>query len=194
MNRDTNTTLPDAPILPLIDVMLAEKIACVPVRAQGEIIGMVTVTDIVRTVPKSTRLTRLAQPAHVPKARLTDLEGRNRRGVSSTSLLDTHFRCVADVMTEGVVTVRPGAKVELGVSLMRQHTVRHLPVVSGDGNLLGLLSDRDVLNCLPPSQPQLRQWKAGRRRGRRKTRTTPEAEPCPRGDGPTLRSWSSLPI
>lgn len=51
---------------------------------------------------------------------------------------------VADYMTEGPITVRLQDDVSLAARRMREHGIRHLPVVLG-GQVVGMLSMRDLL-------------------------------------------------
>ena len=53
------------------------------------------------------------------------------------------------VMSSPVVTVRPEAPLAEALEIVRRHGFRHLPVVSAEGRLLGLLSDRYLLRSLP---------------------------------------------
>jgi acetoin utilization protein AcuB len=55
---------------------------------------------------------------------------------------------IRDVMSTPVVTIEPGTALVEAALLMRSKSIRHLPVVE-DGNLTGLLSDRDVQRCSP---------------------------------------------
>ena len=52
---------------------------------------------------------------------------------------------VADLMTPRPVTVSPGHRVGEVFELMTERRIRHLPVVDEDGNLCGIISQRDVL-------------------------------------------------
>lgn len=52
---------------------------------------------------------------------------------------------VRDLMTENVVAVRPGDTLATLRNLMTERDVRHMPVVNGDGELVGLVSERDLL-------------------------------------------------
>jgi CBS domain-containing membrane protein len=52
---------------------------------------------------------------------------------------------VADLMTSRVFAVRADETVAVLVDLMREHHVRHVPVVDDEGELLGLVSHRDLL-------------------------------------------------
>ena len=50
---------------------------------------------------------------------------------------------IARYMTSQPWTVQPGASLAAARDLMREHAVRHLPVVD-DGELVGIVSDRDL--------------------------------------------------
>jgi CBS domain-containing protein len=52
---------------------------------------------------------------------------------------------VRQVMTVDPVTVAPDASVEEVVRLMRQHELPGLPVVDGDGRLLGIVTESDLV-------------------------------------------------
>jgi len=52
---------------------------------------------------------------------------------------------VRDVMTSPAITVSVRATVKEGLRLLDQHHVTALPVVAGDGRLLGIVSEADLL-------------------------------------------------
>ena len=52
---------------------------------------------------------------------------------------------VRDLMTTELVTAAPGDSVARVRNLMYEHWVRHVPVVDGDGRLVGLVTYRDLL-------------------------------------------------
>ena len=52
---------------------------------------------------------------------------------------------VADIMTREPYTLGPDDSLTDARNLMAQHHVRHVPVVSSEGIILGLVSHRDVL-------------------------------------------------
>jgi CBS domain-containing membrane protein len=52
---------------------------------------------------------------------------------------------VRDLMTQNVVTVRSGDSIATAYELMLDHRFRHLVVVDGEGDLVGLLTHRDLL-------------------------------------------------
>jgi acetoin utilization protein AcuB len=51
---------------------------------------------------------------------------------------------VADIMTRGVITVRPGTGIRDAARLMREQRIGALPVVEGD-KVVGILTEADVL-------------------------------------------------
>ena len=63
-------------------------------------------------------------------------EGRERQ--------DSWGAKVADRMTLGPVTVHPGDGIKDALAKMKAGRFRHLPVVGEDGELIGMLSDRDI--------------------------------------------------
>lgn len=64
---------------------------------------------------------------------------------------------VADVMSRAVVTVMPGHSVRHAAQIMLDHKVSGVPVVDGDGGLVGILTEGDLLRRveygLTPSRP-----------------------------------------
>ncbi|MBQ01314.1 MAG: signal transduction protein, partial [Acidobacteria bacterium] len=52
---------------------------------------------------------------------------------------------VNDLMTHDPVAVQPGANLQTARDLMDQHGIRHLPVTDEDGVVVGLVSQRDLM-------------------------------------------------
>jgi CBS domain-containing protein len=50
----------------------------------------------------------------------------------------------ADIMTDKPITIDPSATVRDAVDMLQSMQVRHLPVVDAAGDLVGMLSDRDL--------------------------------------------------
>jgi predicted transcriptional regulator len=58
------------------------------------------------------------------------------------------YQCVADVMTRKTVTLSPHHGLADAVSLMADRYFRHIVVVDTGGQVLGVISDRDILRTL----------------------------------------------
>lgn len=52
---------------------------------------------------------------------------------------------VHEIMTKGVVTLPPTSNISDVAQLFSERRYRHVPIVSPDGQIVGLISDRDVL-------------------------------------------------
>lgn len=70
-----------------------------------------------------------------------------------------------DVMSANVYTVRPEDPVSKAVALICRHRISGVPVVDKGGDLVGLISERDVLQAMYPHTPALKS-----RRGHPRTR------------------------
>jgi len=59
-----------------------------------------------------------------------------------------HYRKVEQFMSTDLFTVRPDDLVDLAASIMDWERIRHIPVEDDHGNLVGLISHRDLLHML----------------------------------------------
>jgi CBS domain-containing protein len=58
--------------------------------------------------------------------------------------IDTEISHVRDYMTPTPIAVNPETTVEEAVAIMLEHSFRHLPVVTGERELKGVVSIRDL--------------------------------------------------
>src|SRR4030065_1098908 len=58
---------------------------------------------------------------------------------------------VARRMKKSIVTAAPSASLFEAQRMMREHTIPQLPVLSEDGTLLGIVSDRDIRAAVLPA-------------------------------------------
>lgn len=52
---------------------------------------------------------------------------------------------VAEIMTAQPYTLGPDDSLAKATALMREHHIRHIPILSNDGNIIGIVSHRDLL-------------------------------------------------
>ena len=69
-------------------------------------------------------------------------------GVARLKDLPTAPTCVGDIMTHNPVTMSPHDSFRESIGLMANRPFRHFPVVEPDGQLAGVISDRDLLRVL----------------------------------------------
>jgi CBS domain-containing protein len=63
-----------------------------------------------------------------------------------------------DVMVRDVVTVRPDTDVAGAIKLLAEHDVSALPVLDKDGNLIGMLSEADLIHRTEIGTEKHRPW------------------------------------
>jgi len=110
------TLSPDDTVVSAAVELVANRIGCLPVLEHGELVGILTETDLVRAFVAACRA-----------------------GV----LLGTIDPPVRSRMTRMPSTLSPDDTLTQALSLMRALNVRHLPVVRHD-RVVGILSDRDL--------------------------------------------------
>jgi CBS domain-containing protein len=110
---------PSATLADAAAVMASRTIGCLPVQEEGELVGIVTNTDL---------LSNLAQ-APVPAAGEGALSAR-------------------DLMSTKLYAVMPDGFLLDAVATMVLRGIRHLVVVDGLGRVVGMISDRDVRNAV----------------------------------------------
>jgi CBS domain-containing protein len=116
MQSPAVTVSPDEPVVTAITLMLSRRIGCLPVVGREGLVGMLTRTDLLRH----------------------DLQAAVERAASGLP------PAVGKVMKRAPAAVTPDTDLFDAVALMSQQGIRHLPVIDGDRQVVGMLSDRDV--------------------------------------------------
>ncbi len=62
---------------------------------------------------------------------------------------------VAEIMTREPYTLGPDDTLATARQLLAEHHIRHIPILSAEGNLIGIVSQRDVLAASGPRGDQL---------------------------------------
>ncbi len=52
---------------------------------------------------------------------------------------------IDELMTQSPLTMAPEDSLELAGKLMKEHRIRHIPIVDADNKVLGLVTQRDLL-------------------------------------------------
>lgn len=65
---------------------------------------------------------------------------------------------VRDRMTLNPITIKPDSSVTDALRLMNEKKIRRLPVLDGEGKLVGIVSDRDLLLASPSPATSLAVW------------------------------------
>jgi CBS domain-containing protein len=143
MERDAIAVHADDTVETLLRTLREHELPGVPVvDADGRVVGIVTESDLVlRDEEEDLRL-----PLHIDLfggqiflGRLKPFEERVKKAIAST---------VADMMTADPITVTPETDVHDAARTISERRHNRLPVVDGDGRLLGVVTRLDVLEAL----------------------------------------------
>lgn len=124
MIKDVVYTYPDDGVVKAFETLLKYKISCLPVVDEDKkLIGIITTTDI----------------------------GYNL--ILDKYTLDTK---VSDVMTKDVISITPDSTIMDAIKKMDEYgckgeIINQLPVVDEDNNLIGIVSDGDIIRALSKS-------------------------------------------
>jgi CBS domain-containing protein len=127
MASPAETISPDDPLTAASALMLSRRLGCLPVVADGQLVGIITANDL------------LAADVRAATPHLS---------------LDTP---ISSVMTPSPVVVHPHEPLLEAIALMAQRSVRHVPVTDAEGRLVGMVTDRDVRAAVGDPAEALRQ-------------------------------------
>ena len=152
VTRHPETVNPESALYPAIETMLHMKVDCIPVvSANNTIIGILTSTDVLRMFIMISRLAGFVKSPNKKKKRLIDLRTTRMRMTvfDPTTLLQSYFQTVGDIMTDDLLTLPSRASLDDAIELIQENRIRHIPIVNEVEELVGIVSDRDLLWHLP---------------------------------------------
>ena len=127
MTENPRTVRMDDTILDAIEVLQSMEVRHAPVvDEQGDLVGMLSDRDL--------------RPLAV------ELLGGGE--VSETAVL-RGARPISSIMSGGVISVEPDTELEEVIDLMLEHRIGAIPVVDGEGAVVGIVSYVDILRQWP---------------------------------------------
>ena len=133
MTKDVVTIDPQTSFKTCVRLMRMHGVGALPVVAEGRLVGIVTMTDLM-----------------LKEFRPTVRERYEHRDGGERSLT------AQGLMTEKVVTVGPDEPLVTAVRLMFEHRISRLPVVDMARGLLGVISRSDILRVFLRSDLSIR--------------------------------------
>lgn len=131
MSTDVVTVREGTPFKDVVRALSGRDVSAAPVvDAERRVLGVVSEADLL--------IKQGTQEVEFARSLASWWSGRRnlRRAVATTA---------GTLMTKPAVTVTDNATVAGAARLMTQHNVKRLPVVDGDGRLVGIVSRKDVL-------------------------------------------------
>ncbi len=142
MSRDVVTVTPEASLKEVAQLLVEHGISGLPVcDAQGRVVGVISEGDILYKergrVERRGRLARLLAPA--------------RRG----ELAKAQARTAGEAMSAPAITIGPERPAAAAARLMVERQVNRLPVVGGDGSLVGIITRADLVRAFNRSDEEI---------------------------------------
>ena len=142
MSKEVVCVRPDASAAEITTLFLERGMSSVPVVDEaGRPVGVVSKTDLLRAVRDR------GDSFEIDRAR-EEREGRAARLEGGFHMTEVAPWLARDLMTPVVLALNEGEPVGHAAALMAYEGVHHLPVVSDDGDVVGVLSSLDVLRWL----------------------------------------------
>ena len=138
MTRSPIHMPPETPIEVVARALAERGISGAPVvDAAGKLVGVVTESDLLR---------RLAAPADAPRSWIAGLF--ETAAQQAARFARTHGQTAGDVMTRNLITARPETPIAELAHAMEDRNIRRVPVVDGEGRLVGIVSRADLIRAL----------------------------------------------
>ncbi len=136
--RDVITAQATTPIIQAVEIMTHEGFRRLPVVDAGtrRLRGIVTASDIIDFMGGGDKY-NLVQVKH--------------RG----NFLAAINESLREIMSQQVITIRDIASIEDAVDIIMNRNVGGIPIVDGDGNLQGIVTERDVMKVLTTENSRL---------------------------------------
>jgi PAS domain S-box-containing protein len=174
MSEDVATVSPDEIVISAAKIMSDKKISCIVVMDQGNIVGIVTETDVLRRVSRNgkdfyqTKLSQImSSPVESVSSDLSVLEASKIMGlkrikrlpilkenklvgiVTQTDLVRALtsyglWRDVSEIMSRNIAFVQMKASVTEAAKIMTDRDISCIMVMDGD-DVVGILTEKDML-------------------------------------------------
>jgi len=143
MTKDVVTLRPDQSLAEAADVLAERSIGAAPVVDEsGKIVGLLRDEDLLVTEA------RLHLPTTIQILPGVEFTLPNQIRRYDEELKKAAASTLEDVMEKEFKRVGPEATLEDVATMMHEHDVTHLPVVSDDGKVLGIVARGDIVRFL----------------------------------------------
>ena len=147
VTRKAQTVEPGMPIGPAVQTMIDLHIDMLPVVVEKRVVGIITTTDLLRVIVRTAETIETACRREIHRkdpAAWADGDDADRAALGSFII-----RTVGMVMARNLVTMTANQTLAEAIETLQEHELRHVPIVDEENQLVGLLSDRDILRNLP---------------------------------------------
>ena len=135
----------DATVRDVAKTLLEKHISAVPVvDEKGRIAGIVTESDLMHRVEAGTE-----------RRHSWWLEALQGDYALAADYVKSHTSKISDIMTREVVTATPETPLHEIAALLERRQIKRVPVVSKNGELVGIVSRANLLQAVATARPKL---------------------------------------
>jgi len=149
VTRQPKSASPETLIPHMIATMLDNRVDMVPVLADGELVGIVTASDIIKIFVRLNTIRQLCANVEKQQKRLRLADLASGSSLDLAALISSAVQTVEDSMTERVICLDEQDNLGKAVEVMQAGKFRHIPIVNKQRKIVGIVSDRDILRHLP---------------------------------------------
>ena len=126
-------------------ILLEKRISAVPVVDDaGKVVGIVTEGDLIHRAEAGTER---------PYSWWTHFLAGD--ATMAADYAKSHARRVEDVMTTDVITATPEMPLHEIATLLEERHIKRVPIVNKEGNLVGIVSRRNLIQVVASARPKL---------------------------------------
>jgi CBS domain-containing protein len=144
MTRTVVTVEPRDSVSEAARRLAGNRISAAPVIEAGAVIGVLSEADILSALAPS------------PGRRRPVVQHPAGTGWMRSNHHRTEPPTVRETMSSPAITISPEASVWEAASTMKRHSVKRLPVTTGEGRLLGMLSRADLIRAVARNDESIR--------------------------------------
>ena len=147
MSRELFAVSPEMSLIDMDKALSSRKISGAPVVSSGELIGIVTSTDIGRRFSSNLK-TEAGETSYYWHSNGTMTNLIVGSETDAGDLVERLSRCtVADIMTDDVISVSPDDEIKVVASLMSKYKIHRILVVD-DKRPVGMITSLDMVELL----------------------------------------------
>jgi len=131
----------------VIMTMILNHIDMVPVVNDGDVVGIITTTDLLKLLFKLDKVVKQLCPELKKGARPAEIDSKS--SAKAEILFSWNLQTVQEIMTEELVCLELQDNLARAIEVMQGKEIRHILIADDQQKFVGLLSDRDILRNLP---------------------------------------------
>lgn len=155
ITRDPKSVSPKTPIADAIALMVNNRIDTLPVLTGQTLLGIITSTDILKLFIRLNAIHQLCCEKEGEKHGKHFVDMLCGNSDNQMFHLSSVLQTIEDIMTVQVVCLDDKQSLSKVIEVMQEGKFRHVPIVGKERNLIGIISDRNVLRHLPFHSSQL---------------------------------------